>query len=139
MKITMYELLGMVKDGKAPESIKYRGSVYYISYREKDRNKVEYVEKMGHLLFNNSEIIISEHLNDEVEILEEKEICHNCHKYPAEYNQTWCEFCLGISKLEEEKKIPEKLKLDLFTKNDVSYYVCNKINEVIDYLKSKGE
>lgn len=44
--------------------------------------------------------------------------------------------------LEEEKKIPEKLKLDLFTKNDVSYYICKKINEIIDYLqylKSKGE
>ena len=41
--------------------------------------------------------------------------------------------------IEEEKKIPEKLKLDLFTKNDVSYYVCEKINSIIDYLKSKGE
>lgn len=39
----------------------------------------------------------------------------------------------------KEKKIPEKLNLDLFTKNDVSYYVCKKINEIIDYLKRKGE
>lgn len=49
--------------------------------------------------------------------------------------------CLNdeVEILEEENKIPEKLKLDLFIKNDVSYYVCNKINEIIDYLKSKGE
>lgn len=26
-----------------------------------------------------------------------KGMCHKCKKYPAEYNQTYCEFCLGIS------------------------------------------
>ena len=28
MKITMYELLGLVKDGKAPKKIKFRNEIY---------------------------------------------------------------------------------------------------------------
>ncbi len=28
MKITMYELLGLVKDGKAPKKIKYKYTLY---------------------------------------------------------------------------------------------------------------
>lgn len=93
--------------------------------------------------------IQEEDLNDEVEILEEKEMCHKCHKYAAEYNQTYCEFCLGISKL-EEKKIPEKLD---WNKNDFTYpegnlmdeetadvlmEIQDKINNIIDIL-NKGE
>lgn len=34
MKITIYELLGLVKDGKAPKKIKYDGTLY--SYSEND-------------------------------------------------------------------------------------------------------
>ena len=60
--------------------------------------------------YMNWDYIIFNCLNDEVEIIEEKEMCHKCHKYPAEYNQTYCEFCLGISKLEEHK-IPEKFEI----------------------------
>ena len=32
MKITIYELLGLVKDGKAPEKIKYRNKIYFRSW-----------------------------------------------------------------------------------------------------------
>ena len=28
MKITMYELLGLIKDGKAPKKIKFCGNIY---------------------------------------------------------------------------------------------------------------
>lgn len=47
--------------------------------------------------------------------------------------------------LEEEKKIPEKLNLDKDelrgkeTPRTIDYLIEGKINEVIDYLKSKGE
>lgn len=34
MKITIYELLGLVKDGKAPKKIKYDGTIY--EYSEND-------------------------------------------------------------------------------------------------------
>lgn len=29
MKITIYELLGLVKDGKAPKKIKYKNNIFY--------------------------------------------------------------------------------------------------------------
>ena len=38
----------------------------------------------------------------------------------------------------EEKKIPEKLD-ELNNESDESKRLSNKINEIIDYLKSKGE
>ena len=47
--------------------------------------------------------------------------------------------------LEEEKKIPEKLNLDTDelrgneTPRAIDYLIESKINQVIDYLKSKGE
>jgi len=47
--------------------------------------------------------------------------------------------------LEEENKIPEKLNLDTDelkgkeTPRAIDYLIEGKINEVIDYLKSKGE
>ena len=68
----------------------------------------------------------------EVEIIEEKEMCHKCGKHPIEYNQTYCEFCLGIS--EEEKKIPEKLKCK-YTSQIGKIELAKTINEIIDYLE----
>ena len=123
MKITMYELLGMVKDGKAPKNARIR---YF------DRNN-DYYDECN---LKENEIINRLHyrdieLNDEVEILEEEK----------KENKP----------LEEDKKIPEKLNIDkehnrLF-KKDGSYwsikahqvYVYEVLNEIIDYLKSKGE
>ncbi len=43
--------------------------------------------------------------------------------------------------IEEEKKIPEKLNKDRYIGTDLSVEddMFNKINEIIDYLQSKGE
>lgn len=146
--ITMYELLGLIKNGKAPKKIKYDGIIWQADYALGD-----YTDNCQWLFEKYfKERSAKGFINDEIEILEEKEICHKCHKYPAEYNQTYCEFCLGISKLEEEKKIPEKLT-DILRVDDLKPPVdenmhkiwCqiiknqNKINEICDYLKSKGD
>ena len=149
MKITIYELLGIVKDKVDIDT--------YIRYYDKLDNKTDVMLACKENIIYNLDRTSIE-LNDEVEILEEKEICHKCHKHPAEYNQTYCEFCLGISKLEEEKKIPEKLPLignkivnypdDEFIEKLFNLFyqfddeIRHKINEIIDYLdylKSKGD
>lgn len=136
------DLLNKIANGEeVPLVLKYNNKIY------------EYTKEIDWYLREDlkSELFIDKsRLNDEVEIIDEKEMCHKCHKYPAEYNQTWCEFCLGISK--EEKKIPEKLtdilKVDdLIPPVDENMYKIwkqtiknhNKINEICDYLKSKGE
>lgn len=137
MKITMYELLGMVKDGKAPKKIKYKDSIYeYYCYGDK-KVIMDYIchHKKGENEWDsclssciNCEIFNV--LNDEIEILD---------------------------KIEEEKKIPEKedelIYYNIQDFDDLKEYVeittndvfgkinkiINKQNEIIDYLKSKGE
>ena len=74
MKITMYELLGLVKDGKAPKKIKFRNEIY--KYEIKD-GLIDYVgiEKEDNEAFYLSSYIgnnyISDIFTDEVEIIEE--------------------------------------------------------------------
>lgn len=74
--ITMYELLGLVKDGKAPKKIKYAG--YEYSYYEDEDNNFKNYDCAGKDWLINQ--FIYQKINDTVEILE------------------------------EEKKIPEKIK-----------------------------
>lgn len=130
--ITMYELLGLVKDGKAPKKIKFGNKIY--NYETFNIGKgdnyftAEWEEVKGYRISYNGTYYYLEirdyKLNDEVEILE------------------------------EEKKIPEKLNIEddgntitLFGEKEnewtildnVDVIICNKINSIIDYLKSKGE
>lgn len=119
MKITIYELLGMVKDGKElPKKVKVLDVIYefddhYGDYFNKSLDRYLFV-----YMTSEEEWKLAYFLNAQVEILE------------------------------EEKKIPEKLNLDkdellkkvIITAQD--YVIEGKINELIDYLhylKSKGE
>ena len=68
MKKTIYELLGMIKDGKTPKKIKYQNRIYEYyngDYREEFNSGYD-----SNWLFAN-EIIDLTNLNDVVEILEE--------------------------------------------------------------------
>lgn len=66
MKITIYELLGLVKDGKAPKKIKYDN--LELEYNEKCK---DYYEYYGESLFAYKFTTCNDVLNDEVEIIEE--------------------------------------------------------------------
>ena len=117
MKITMYELLGMVKNGKElPKKVKVLDVIY-----EFDNHYGDYFnEELDRYLFvymtSEEEWKLAYFLNAQVEILE------------------------------EEKKIPEKLEEYIHT-DSLNYNQCNymfekltnKYNEIIDYLKSKGD
>ena len=135
MKITMYELLGMVKDGKAPKKVKYKDKIYYYHegydfnymYNSSDHSPMDrdkslftfdsFKMKDGRRCWNDNAVI--DFLNDEVEILE------------------------------GEKKIPEKLGKYAYVDGDFAdvwsrseTLLKDKINEIIDcldYLKSKGD
>jgi hypothetical protein len=73
--------------------------------------------------------IQEEDLNDEVEIIEEKKSLNDIRE------------SYGLPRI-EEKKIPEKLK-DIIKDGCIeapdNFILMDKINEIIDYLKSKGE
>lgn len=76
MKITMYELLGLIKDGKAPKKIKFRNEIYEYKNNIED-GFIDYVgiEKETNERFYLSSYIgnnyISDIFTDEVEIIEE--------------------------------------------------------------------
>ena len=76
IKITIYELLGLMKDGKAPKKIKYNGVIAEYDEKLFDYWNENLFRDTGFLfkgIFGNDE----NHLNDEVEIIEEeKEIEH---------------------------------------------------------------
>lgn len=64
MKITIYELLGLVKDGKAPKKIRYDGTIY--EYSEND----DFYYWEGFSLYR--EFVTNGNcLDNEVEIIEE--------------------------------------------------------------------
>ena len=67
MKITFYELLGLVKDGKAPKKIKF-GNIE-LKY---DEECEDYYSYYGGGLFEHKFGNCKNFLNDEVEIIEEK-------------------------------------------------------------------
>lgn len=66
MKITMYELLGLVKDGKAPKKI-----VYNDIELEYDENTRDYYFYYGKYLFEFKFADCVNFLDDEVDIIEE--------------------------------------------------------------------
>ncbi len=133
--ITIYELIGMVKDGKAPKKIKYKDKIYYYikgydfnymynssDYSPLDKNKSlftfsPYKTKDGREYWDGNTAI--DFLNDKVEILE------------------------------EENKIPEKLRLSSHIggtfeseqeyRNKRDDEITEKINSIISCLKSKGD
>ena len=116
MKITMYELLGMVKDGKIPKKIKYDNDIW--EYIEEKEN---YKKSNGASL--NWDYVALYCLKEPVEILEEKKI-------PDEIN-------INLAYIDKEY---------LLDKEDVDRKINEIINrhnilvdKVSDYLKSKGE
>ena len=71
MKITIYELLGLVKDGKEPKKIKYNDIIYYLNEDMVDLHKYQ---TMGSNTTRKLSLIIDNeylNLNNEVEIIEE--------------------------------------------------------------------
>lgn len=68
MKITIYELLGLVKDGKAPKKIRYNNEVWELDddneYENNNYDK-SLLEKLAYELYT------LDFINDKVEIIEE--------------------------------------------------------------------
>ena len=114
MKITIYDLLGMIKDGKAPKKIKYKN----IEYEYED---IGYYNKQRGYLFDGyyPEGI----LDDEIEILDEPK---KINKIRINYNS------IDIDKAFETGTIT------FFRAKDIEIFQClsSKINEIIDKLNN---
>lgn len=115
MKITMYELLGMIKEGTAPKKIK-NDSVIYIY----DEIREDYYDKVNdkyfiNMLFNRFKTRFA--LVRKVEIIEEPQE----HKIPEKINVK-----LGLN---DENKVND------YTATNLECYLALIINEIIDYLE----
>ena len=109
MKITIYELLGMVKD-KTDINM-------YIRYYDKLDNKTDVMLACKENIIYNLDRTGIE-LNDEVEILEEKKIPEKIKLYTLSDNDS-----------------ADFTTLQDFNNRDIQ----RTINWILDYLKSKGE
>ena len=71
MKITIYELLGMIKDGKAPKKIKYRQNIFGFIHSLADYKPDDIAKYHGNYLLHYLFEEEVNFLNDYVEIIEE--------------------------------------------------------------------
>ena len=128
MKITMYELLGLVKDGKAPKKIKFRNEIYEYENHIKD-NFIDYVgiEKETNIEFYLSSHIgnnyISDIFTDEVEIIEEPKKIEKIEMYEDEDGYYFL------------NKQDRKVYVDC----DEMDFMVDKFNELIDEINNLKE
>lgn len=111
MKVTMYELLGMIKYGKAPKKIKWEDALFVYSECDKDYLEFPFSEEEYKGLFCMKDSILTQYLNDEVEILDD-----------------------------EEKKMPDKIledEFDKLTKEGKLWKLFYRYNNLIDYLENQ--
>ena len=71
MKIKIYDLLGLVKDGKAPKKIKYRDNIWGYVSTIMGTGYQYYSTFFEEWKTLQNQVYLEEHLNDEVEIIEE--------------------------------------------------------------------
>lgn len=162
MKITVYELSGLMLKRQAPKKIKVLGfTMNYI----KNAHWGDYEDETSSIRL--SDFRLNECLNDEVEIIEEKKedkpitkesieaLGYACGEIKKLFESGWNK-SIENKPLEEENKIPEKLKIEQDGQTYNNFYIVNQngtkcyltkhskmivetLNQVIDYLKSKGE
>lgn len=113
----MYELLGLVKDGKAPKKIIYNGYIWEYKEETYYSNNICIYDwcNMMNVLNDTVEILEEENkIPEKIEIINEKN-CNNNWKWKVKGEEHY----YNIS-------TPQKI-------------IADKINQVIDYLNSKGE
>lgn len=120
------KVIDLLNRDRMPDTIKFENHIY----KWKDLERDYYCEELNLYLCR----VIGEDLFRNLDLeVEEVEMCHKCHKHLAEYNQTYCEFCLGIS--EEDKKIK---KIDR-TKPFTTFDVAEKVDEIVDIINEMRE
>lgn len=125
MKITIYELLGLVKDGKAPEKIKFRNEIYEYKNNIGD-GFMDYVgiEKETNVNFYLSSYIGNNYINDiftdEVEIIEEPKKIEKIEMYQDE----------------EGRYFLNKQDRKVYVNCDEIDFMVDKFNELIDEINN---
>ena len=129
MKITIYELLGLIKDGKAPSKIKYENSIYELSPEDDDYFSED---KMG---WFTHELNCLRILNDEVEIIEED-------KKIEKLDVALLGQCDNWLRCPTNKVTKQDVELNPYIIDNIrenTLYFQRKINELIDEINNLKE
>jgi archaellum component FlaC len=111
--ITIYELLGLVKDGKAPEKINYLGIEYKFMFQDyKDESRDLY-------LFSEEIKDITDILNDTVEIIEDNDKLEKMQDFDLTLKET---------------NVTKDLELTYEGVSKTFNYAWHKIDEIIDHI-----
>lgn len=129
MKITLYELLGLVKDGKAPKKIKFRNEIYEYKNNIED-GFIDYVgieketNERFYLSSNIGNNYISDIFTDEVEIIEEPKKIERIEMYQDEEGHYFLN--------KQDRKV--------YVNCDEMDFMVDKFNELIEEIeKLKGK
>lgn len=137
MKITFYELLGLVKDGKAPKKIKFRNEIYEYENHIKD-NYIDCVgiEKETNERFYLSSYIGNNYISDiftgEVEIIEEP-------KKIEKLDVALLGQCDNWLRCPTNKVTKQDVELNPYIIDNIrenTLYFQRKINELIDEINN---
>lgn len=115
--ITIYELLGLIKDGKAPEKIKYNNRIYVFAGNDYSIDNKD--DKKRYWLITEFNYSLSDFLNEKVEIIDKGEDKPIIEKISISGKD--------IHKLEE---------LGIY---DIVENIDCKLNEVIDCINRKED
>lgn len=118
MKITMYELLRLVKDGKAPKKIKYKNNIY--EYDGETQNYCSPINMVWDFLIGKDIVAL---LDDEVEIIE----------YPKKIEK------IEIYEDEDGHYFLNKQDRKVYVNCDEMDFMVDKFNELIDEINNLKE
>lgn len=124
--ISVYELLGLIKDGKAPKKIKYEDIIWKYDMQENEYTK----EKEDYWLFQDyfpNNLNLLDCLEDKLEILEEdKSIIEKLKLRNKDITFGLMNEWLNFTPNQNEQKICSAIES-----------IGIKINEIIDYINKK--
>ena len=118
MKIDIYTLLGLIKDGKAPKKIKYKNNIY--EYDGETQNYCSPINMIWDFLIGKDIVAL---LNDEVEIIEEDKKIEKIEIYEDEDGHYFLN--------NRYNKI--------YIRCDETDFMADKFNELIDEINNLKE
>ena len=135
MKITMYELLEMIKDGKLPKKIKFDTEIYIWCEEQEEYRRYPYDNNLYYSLCQEYDLIKC--LNDEVEIIEKPQE----HKMPEkldivllDQSDNWTrKYNKNLKNFESAHIELNPYVIDVIRQNTLEFQ--SKINEILDYLE----
>lgn len=148
MKITMYELLGLVKNGKAPKKIKYRDKIWEYTSTINGKGYQYYSKGYEEWKTLQNQVYLEECLNDEIEIIEEPKpitkesieaLGYACGEIRKCFENGWNKSLENKPLIEEPKKIEKIDFRTLNTQKEKNRAMKDAINKLIDEINNLKE